>query len=125
MKRVLVIVLLSLAACGPDARRVGADATVQSARAALMQVEGTSGGEEPLRAPLERSRVWLERSEEGIEVWGSSGSLAYETAAPCLGVALGELRDALVAQGRDVPTDLEEAEASALAASERPCATRR
>ncbi|UJR86522.1 hypothetical protein [Sandaracinus amylolyticus] len=125
MKRALVIVVLSLAGCGPDARRVDADATIQSARAALMQVEETSGGEEALRAPLERSREWLERSEEGVEVWGSSGSLAYETAATCLGVALGQLRDALVARGHDVPTDLEEAEAGALAASERPCATRR
>lgn len=118
------LVLAALPACGPDAHRVDAEATVRRASEALMEVEATSGGEETIQEPLARSREWLAHSEDGIDVWGSSGSLAYDTAAPCLGVALGRLRDALVAAGRDVPSSLEEAEAAALAATERPCAQR-
>lgn len=114
----------ALPGCGPDARRVSAEATIQRANEALMEVEATSGGEASLEAPLSRSREWLRQSEEGIDVWGSSGSLAYDTAAPCLGVALGRLRDAMVAAGAIVPSSLEEAEAAALAATERPCAER-
>lgn len=123
--------VLASAACGPDARRLAADDTVRLTRAALIEVGGSAGGEATVSGddattePLARSRDWLEQAEQGIEVWGSSGSLAYDTAAPCLGRALGDLRDALVATGRDVPTVLEEAEASALAATDRRCAERR
>ena len=120
----IAVALLALPACGPDARRVDAEATIQRANEALMEVEATSGGEASLEEPLARSREWLRQSEDGIDVWGSSGSLAYDTAAPCLGVSLGRLRDAMVAAGRDVPSSLEEAEAAALAATERPCAAR-
>jgi hypothetical protein len=75
-------------------------------------------------AALDRSRRWLDHSEQAVELWGSSGSLSYETSAPCLGSALGQLRDAMVSAGRPIPEDLEEAEAMVLDATDRPCSER-
>jgi hypothetical protein len=112
-----MLIAAAIAGCGPDARAVAAAETVRIARGALVDVEPTVGDEEAFA----RSEEWLAHTEEAVE---SGSELAFETTAPCLGSALGDLRDALVRRGHDVPTSLEEAEAAALAASDRACLRR-
>ena len=121
---IAVLVLSASSGCAGDANRARAEDAVRLAAVALDDA-GTSGGEDAaIEAALGRSRRWLDQSEQAVELWGASGSLAYETSAPCLGSALGQLRDAFVRAGRPVPANLEEAEALALDAGERPCAER-
>jgi hypothetical protein len=121
----IAIATSAIAGCGGGDPRDRARETTTTAAQALMEVERTSGGEEGVSEPLARSRDWLDQTEHAIELWPTSGSLAYETIAPCLGRSLGELRSAIVSAGGSVPTSLEQAEALALAAAERRCGSRR
>ncbi len=119
------VAIATIIGCGPDARRARAEEAVRTASVALDEADATSGGEEvAISSALARSHRWLDQSQEAIEVWGSSGSLAYETSAACLASALGQLRDAIVTAGRPVPAQLEEAEALVQDAVARPCAER-
>ena len=115
-----------VAGCGPDARRVQANETVRLASAVLTDVG--SGGEvadaSSLGAAVDEAQGRLAETERSIELWDRGGRLAYETIAPCLGAALGRVRDALVQTHRDVPEDLEEAQAMAEGASSMGCRER-
>ncbi len=123
----LLVLLVSVPACGPDARHARAEETVRLAARALTDVQATAGGESTaeLDRAVEDASSWLVQSEHGVELWPSAGSLAFETTTPCLARSLGEVRDALAAIGRDVPDTLEQAEALAHDWSERRCARRR
>lgn len=126
---VLVVVALTAAlaspACGPDVRRERAERTVRLASRALLLVDRTSGGEESgeevARARADGER-WLARTEEAVDVWPGSGSMAYETMAPCLARALGRLRERLARHRRPIPESLRQAEALARTATEVRCA---
>ena len=113
-------------ACGPSAQRVAAEDTVRTASRAIAEVH-SSGGEAPEIAPaLEEAEEWLAHAEEAIDLWhsGAARSLPFETVAPCLARALGEVREVLTTAGRDVPETLEEAEASAAGVTEARCPSR-
>jgi hypothetical protein len=121
----LTALLGLLAACGPSAQRVSAEDTVRTASRALAEAH-TSGGEDTeIRAALDEADTWLAHSEEAVNEWGSgTRSFAWETMAPCLARALRDLREALSAGGRPVPTDLESAEVSASAVTDHRCPRR-
>lgn len=124
---VLAASAAALVACGPNPRRVAAEDTVRTASSALAEVH-SSGGESPALAPaLAEADEWLAHAEEAVDLWhaGAERSLPYETAAPCLARALGELREALTAAGTSVPATLETAEAAAAGATEATCPSRR
>ncbi len=117
---------IACVACGPSAQRVAAEDTVRTASRAIAEVH-SSGGEAPEIAPaLEEAEDWLAHAEEAIDLWhtGAARSLPFETVAPCLARALGEVREALTTAGRDVPETLEEAEASAAGVTEATCPSR-
>jgi hypothetical protein len=98
--------------CGPDARLTAAEESVRVSASALSEVQ-TSGGENPaLAAPLARVAVRLDEAERAIEAWHDHGGpLAFSTRAPCLRASLIALREAMLAESLDVPSDLDEAEA--------------
>lgn len=100
---------------------------MRTASRAIAEVH-SSGGETPELAPaLEEAEEWLAHAEEAIDLWhaGAARSLPYETVAPCLARALGDVREVLSAAGRDVPETLEEAEAAAAGVTEASCPPRR
>lgn len=115
---------LVLGACGPNARLLQAEDIVRTTSRALAEVH--SGGESPeLEDPLHEADTWLAHSEEAVSDWGSGQrSYAWETMAPCLARSLRDLRDALTTAGREVPTDLEAAEAAAAAITDHQCPRR-
>jgi hypothetical protein len=117
-----VVTGLSAIGCGPSAQRVRADETVRVAGIAISEVQATRGADDVARAPLARAGHWLAESNQAIEVWGGSGSLAYETAAPCLAASLGAVREALSGAHLAIPPTLEEAEALAQDGSYGRCA---
>jgi len=110
-------------ACGPSPQRIAAEDTVRTASRAIAEVH-SSGGEAPEIEPaLEEAEEWLAHAEEAIDLWhsGAARSLPFETVAPCLARALGEVREVLTTAGRDVPETLEEAEAAAAGVTEATC----
>lgn len=123
-----ILAVLGPGCGGADGARERALEATRLAAAALDEIDLTVGGEQDpsLGQARERSRRWLEATEDAVQSWSPGRpSIAYETAAPCLADALGELRDALVHAGRPVPENLEMAEAMAHEAAEQPCAERR
>jgi hypothetical protein len=77
------------------------------------------------RAALLDAEDWLAHSEEAVSEWGTGPrSLACKTMAPCLARSLRELRDALRAEDREVPADLDEAEAAAAGVTSHACPRR-
>lgn len=128
MLRALVAVGVALAVgsatagCGPDARLTYADETARLASAAITDVE-SSGGEDPALLPLlGRAHVRLGEVESAIDEWRDhSGPLAYRAHAPCLRAALIALREALTAEGRPVPAELDQAESMLSSVSTRRC----
>ena len=123
---VLAAIAAAIAGCGGGGvdRRARAQEAVRVAASALDEARSSGGEDASITQALDRSQHWLEQTEQGVELWGSSGSLAYETAAPCLARSLSEVRAALTAAGREVPMSLEEAEALVLDEGVGRCATR-
>lgn len=121
----LALAAAAIAGCGADGRHARAQEAVMRAATALDDVRSSGGEDEAVAVALERSDEWLQQTEQGVELWGSSGSFAYETAAPCLARSLGELRDALMHAGRTVPASIDEAEALVLDEGTGECAQRR
>ena len=121
----LAVALATLSACGPSAQRVAAEDTVRTGSRAVTAVHA-SGGESPaVDAALTHAEEWLAHSEEAVSEWGTGArSLAWETMAPCLARSLRELRDALRAEGREVPADLDAAEAAAAGVTSHQCPRR-
>jgi hypothetical protein len=121
--------LLSLTAlssgCGPDARRMQAMEALETARSVVTELEvRTSGGEASpeVIAALDLASARLIETEHAYDLWGgSTGSRAFERMAACLSNALGDLRSALSSEHLVVPADLETAEVSMGAFTERPC----
>lgn len=113
---------LALIACGPSAERVAAEDTVRTGSRAVTAVHA-SGGESPaVGAALTHAEEWLAHSEEAVSEWGTGPrSLAWETMAPCLARSLRELRDALREEGREIPADLDAAEAAAAGVTSHTC----
>lgn len=126
------LAVMLIAGCGPDARREQARRTLHLANRALARIETNGHGEstsEDASATIEPAYAealrWLERTERAYETWRHAGpSFAYETMAPCLGSALGVLRERLARHGRPIPESLRQAEALARTASDMPCARR-
>lgn len=127
--RAIALVAVLLVACGPDVRRARAEHTVELATRAITLVDETSGGEIASTPELTRAREdagrWLEQSEQAVDAWPGTGSLAFETMVPCLGRSLGVLRESLARNTRPIPESLRQAEALARTATERRCARRR
>ncbi len=128
----LAVLAGGIVGCGPDARRDRAMLTVQLASRSVLIVEDTSGSEdldEEERAVIEPARAdaaaWVEQSEQSIDVWTNSGSLAFATVAPCLGRSLGRLRERLARYERPIPESLRRAEALARSATDGRCTRRR
>ena len=129
MRRILFVLAIGCSAyaagCGPDQRLLYAEETARLSASAVTEVE-TAGGEDmpdALALPLERAHVRLDEVEQSIEAWRDhSGSLAYRTHAPCLRAALIAVRDVLVAEGRNVPSDLDEAETMLEDVADHTCA---
>lgn len=121
----LAMAHLALSACGPSAQRLAAEETIRTASRGVAEVHA-SGGESPaVTDALGETDRWLADAEDAVSRWGDrTRSLAYETMAPCLARSLRDLRDALVADGRAVPADLESAEAAAAAIDDHPCPRR-
>lgn len=119
------LLLVSVAGCGPHARRVRASEAIESTRAALVDLDSrTSGAERPATVTdaLDRANVRLEETEHAYDLWGgTTGSLAYERMAACLAAALDTLRGALVDAGIEVTVELESAEANLGTTTEREC----
>lgn len=112
-------------ACGPSAQRTSAEDAVRTASRGLAEVHGSGGESGPVTQALSDADDWLAQSESAVSRWGSGErSLAWETMAPCLARALRDLRDAMLAEGREVPADLEVAEVIAAAASPDSCPRR-
>jgi hypothetical protein len=124
-RALVVIAALSLLACGPRAQRLAAEDSVRTSSRAIAEVHA-SGGESPaVLAALLDAEDWLAHSEEAVSEWGTGPrSLACKTMAPCLARSLRELRDALRAEDREVPADLDEAEAAAAGVTSRACPRR-
>ncbi len=118
----LAIALTGSIACGPSAQRLAAEDSVRTGSRAVAEVH-SSGGESPaVQAALTEAEAWLAHSEEAVSEWGTGPrSLAWETMAPCLARSLGELRDALRAEGREIPADLDAAEAAAAGVTSHTC----
>lgn len=121
-RALVVIAALPLIACGPSAQRLAAEDSVRTSSRAIAEVHG-SGGESPaVEAALSHAEEWLAHSEEAVSEWGTGDrSLAWETMAPCLARSLRELRDALRAEGREIPADLDAAEAAAAGVTSHTC----
>jgi len=94
---------------------------VRSSSEALTEVSAGGESSEGLDAAVAETHDWLGPSEAAIEMWAEGGDVAFQRTAPCLGAALGRIREELVGLEREVPEVLEQAEAEALAAGERPC----
>lgn len=120
------LLVLTLAGCGGDARRARAVDALASTRVALMDLDvTTSGGEAPHAVvdALDRATVRLEETEHALDLWGgSTGPLAFQRMAACLGAAIDTLRAALSDAGMEVSMDLESAEAALGTTTDRECA---
>jgi len=113
-------VVVVLAACGGGAKEQ-AQSTVQLTSRALVDVQH-SGGESPeFQQAVQAAHDWLDPVEAAVDIWAEGGDAAYRRVVRCLGNALADVRDALVAEQRDVPTALEQAEAQIQGASDTPC----
>ena len=125
----LVLFAPLIVACGPDARRERAEQTLELATRAVALVDETSGDEiastPELTSAREDTGRWLAQSQEALDAWPGTGSLAFETMVPCLGRSLGGLRESLARSTRPIPESLRQAEALARTATERRCARRR
>ncbi len=119
------LVALMASACGPSAQRVSAEDTVRTASRALAEAHTGGGETAEIDAALADADEWLAHGEEAVNEWGTGPrSFAWETMAPCLARSLRELRDTLTAAGREVPADLETAEAGAAAVTDHTCPRR-
>jgi hypothetical protein len=128
------VLVMVVAGCGSDGRRERASEMAEAATRALELVDRTSGSESldgAARAAIdparETARSWAAQTHAALDLWGTSDSrsLALETAAPCLGRALGALRERLAEHHRPIPESLRQAEALARTAGEGRCARRR
>ena len=128
--------VLTIAAAASDGEHEGERAFEMAGTAtrALELVDRTSGSESldgEARAAIdparETARSWAAQTHAAVDLWGTSDSrsLALETAAPCLGRALGVLRERLAEHHRPIPESLRQAEALARTATEGRCARRR
>ena len=118
MRRDLAVglaLVLAIAGCGSDGRRERAFQMAGIATRALELVDRTSGSESldgDARAAIdparETARSWAAQTHAAVDLWGTSDSrsLALETAAPCLGRALGALRERLAEHHRPIPESL-------------------
>ena len=114
------ILVVGLIACGGGAKE-RAQSTIQLTSRALVDVEH-SGGESPaFREAVQAAHDWLDPVEAAVDIWAEGGDAAYRRVVGCLGNALADVRDALVAEQREVPTALEQAEAETRGASDTPC----
>ena len=116
-----VLASLSLVACG-GGEKEQAQSTIQLASRALVDVQH-SGGESPaFQEAVQSAHDWLDPVESAVDIWSEGGDAAYRRVVRCLGNALADVRDALVAEQREVPTALEQAEAQIQGATDTPCA---